>query len=225
MDTLTLIIANKKYSSWSMRPWLFLKHHQIPFTEVYIPLNAANSRERVREYSPTGLVPVLKHGELTVWESLAILEYLAELYPNTHAWPSDRRARALARSVSSEMHAGFINLRTNLTTNVTARYQWQDCGETVVADIARIEAIWAQCRRDFGKNGPWLFGEFSIADAMFAPVATRFRTYNVPISATSRAYVETVHQLPAFKLWYEGALQETDVVPAYEYSHWQRIKN
>ena len=223
METLTLIIANKKYSSWSMRPWLFLKHYQIPFSEVLIPLYKADSHAVISQYSPTGLVPVLKHGDLTVWESLAILEYIAELYPQTQAWPADRRARALARAISSEMHAGFIPLRSNLTTNVIARYQWQDCSEAVKSDIARIEAIWAQCRRDYGKSGPWLFGEFSIADAMFAPVATRFRTYNAPISASSRAYVESIHQLPAFQSWYNEALNEKEVIPAYEYTHWQRI--
>jgi glutathione S-transferase len=223
MEALTLIIGNKKYSSWSMRPWLFLQHHHIPFAEVRIPLFAANSRAALREYSPTGLVPVLQHGELTIWESLAILEYIAELYPQTRGWPADRRARALARAVSAEMHAGFINLRTNLTTNVIARYQWQECGEAVAADIARIEAMWAQCRHEHGNHGPWLFGEFSIADAMFAPVATRFRTYNVPLAATSRDYVETVHQLPAFKSWYDEARRETEVITENEYSHWQRI--
>lgn len=216
MSSLKLIIANKKYSSWSMRPWLVLSHFGIPFEEIRIPLFQADSEARVRQYSPHGLVPVLHDGDLVVWESLAICEYLADKFPEIHAWPQDRRARAVARAVSTEMHAGFVNLRTTLTTNLKARYQWKDSGAAVAKDIARIEAIWAACRRDYGQAGPWLFGEFCIADAMFAPVATRLRTYAVPISPLSRDYVASIYQLPAFQRWEAAALAETEEIPQYE---------
>lgn len=223
MSSLKLIIGNKKYSSWSMRPWLVLSHFGIPFEEIRIPLFQADSEERLKAYSPHGMVPVLHDGDLVVWESLAICEYIADKFPERHAWPQDRRARAIARAVSTEMHAGFVNLRTALTTNLKARYKWKDSGAAVARDIARIEAIWAQCRRDYGQHGPWLFGEFSIADAMFAPVATRLRTYDVPITTVSRDYVNSIYQLPAFKQWEAAAIAETEEIPQYELADRERI--
>ena len=221
MSHLKLIIGNKKYSSWSMRPWLFLKHHGIVFDEVRIPLYTSTAAAELRQYSPSGLVPVLQHDDLTVGDSLAICEYIAEIYPHTQGWPQNSKIRALARAVSAEMHAGFSNLRSTLTTNLKARYHWQDCGEAVGGDIARIEAIWAQCRRDYGQSGPWLFGDFSIADVMYAPVATRFRTYNVPVSALSQKYIETVYALPAFQEWYSAAVNESEIIAQFESTDWK----
>lgn len=219
----TLIIGNKRYSSWSMRPWLFLTHHGISFDEIRIPLSTPDTDAKLHEYSPSGLVPVLQDNGMTIWDSLAIMEYLTETYPQTHGWPAAVKARAMARSVSAEMHSGFAALRSNLTMNLKSRYRWKDSGPAVAKDIARIETIWAQCRNEFGKQGPWLFGEFSIADAMYAPVATRFHTYSVPVSSTSQAYVETVMQLPAFKQWQAAALLETEVIDQYEKKDWDRI--
>lgn len=222
MSSLKLIIGNKKYSSWSMRPWLVLKHFNIPFDEIRIPLFQADSEARLRQYSPSGMVPVLHDGDFVVWETLAICEYLADKFPALPLWPRDLKARALARAVSSEMHAGFSNLRMKLTCNLKARYQWQDCGELVARDIRRIEAIWAQCRQTHGQGGPFLFGDFTIADAMFAPVATRFRTYDAPVSQLSRDYIEAIYSLPAFRQWHDVAIVETEVIPQYEYSDWQK---
>lgn len=218
-----LIIANKNYSSWSMRPWLFLTQHGIPFEEIRIPLYTPESEARLRQYSPSGLVPALLDAHLAVWDSLAICEYLAEIYPHSHGWPADRAARAVARAVSAEIHSGFTALRSSLTMNLKARYRWQQCDAAVMQDIARIEAIWALCRNNYGQQGPWLFGEFSIADAMFAPVATRFVTYSVPVSAQSRTYVDTVYALPAFQHWYDAALRETEVISRYELSDRERL--
>ncbi|MDH4121001.1 MAG: glutathione S-transferase family protein [Deltaproteobacteria bacterium] len=221
MDDFLLIIANKKYSSWSMRPWLLMKQLGIPFQEKYIPLYQPGYQQALAPYSPSLKVPALRHGPLTVWDSLAICEYVAERHPQ--AWPQDPAARAVARSVSAEMHSGFQAMRSELTCNLGARYAWQACGEAVMADMARVEAIWADCRKKYGSGGPWLFGAFSIADAMFAPVATRFVTYNVPISPISQEYVNTVFQSPAFQAWQAGALAEKEVIPQYEYTHWKRL--
>lgn len=223
MSSRKLIIANKRYSSWSMRPWLFLTHHGISFEEIRIPLFTTDSEARLREYSPSGFVPVFYENDLVIWDSLAILEYVAETYPQTHGWPTAVKARAMARSVSAEMHSGFAALRSTLTMDLKTRYQWQDSGPAVAKEIARIETIWTQCRSEFGKQGPWLFGEFTIADAMFAPVATRFHTYSVPISATSQAYVDTVMQLPAFKQWQAAALAESEVIEQYEKTDRKRL--
>ena len=222
MQALKLIIGNKNYSSWSMRPWLLLKHFEIPFDEIRIPLFTEDTPKQLKVYSPSGLVPALIHQELNLWDSLAICEYLAELNPQISLWPKQQNARAIARAVAAEMHAGFSALRSALPMNVRARYQWKDVGIEVMNDIKRIETLWQDCRTRFGQSGDWLFGDFSIADAMYAPVATRFQTYSVPVNPNTRNYIDTLYRSPAFKLWQEQAKQEKEKIARYEYTDWVR---
>jgi len=209
-----LLIGNRNYSSWSLRPWLGLKQAGIAFDEERVALFEPGYKERILRHSPAGKVPVLVDGDLVVWDSLAIGEYAAERFPAAGIWPADIRARALARAVSAEMHSGFSALRTAMPMNVRGRYP--GCGRSpeVDADIARVCAIWADCLRASG--GPFLFGTFSYADAMYAPVATRFVTYGVELGATERAYVEALHALPAMQAWCRAAADEPEVVAAYE---------
>ncbi|MGY2052151.1 glutathione S-transferase family protein [Methylobacterium sp. JK268] len=204
----TLVIANKRYSSWSLRPWLMLRQAGIAFEEVLIPLDREDTRERILAHSPAGRVPVLIDGGVTVWESLAILDYAAETWPEAGVWPSDRAARALARAISAEMHAGFAALRSALPMNLGRRYAARDRGAAVAADIGRIQAIWRDARARFGQGGPFLFGAFGAADAMFAPVVTRFDTYAVAVDPEIRAYMDAVLGLPAFREWRDAALRE-----------------
>lgn len=213
---LRLVIGNKNYSSWSLRPWLLLKQAGIPFSEIRIPLYMPESKERILEFSPSGKVPALIDGDVTVWESLAICEYLAERFPDKQLWPRDTKARALARAVSNEMHAGFSELRTHMSFN--ARKHLPDKGRTpgVQKDIERITNLWNECRTRFGADGPFLFGRFSIADAMYAPVALRFVTYAVMLDAVSATYVEAIENLPAVKEWIATGRAETEVIPAFE---------
>ncbi len=213
---LHLYIGNKAYSSWSLRPWLAARVAGIPFEETIIPLYEEGSPERMRAVSPVGKVPVLHHGDVVVWESLAIVEYLAEQFPDRRLWPEDSSARAVARAVSSEMHAGFSALRTNMGMNVRRRLPGRGRAPGVAEDIARITALWADCRARFGAAGPFLFGHFTIADAMFAPVVTRFETYVVELPAVARAYSSAVLALPAMKEWYAAAESEPWVIDRYE---------
>jgi len=182
----TLVIANKLYSSWSMRPWLLLKQGEIAFEEILIPLGQADTSERIRAHSPAGRMPVLIDGDLAIWDSLAILEYAAERWPQIGAWPEERAARALARSISAEMHSGFTALRSNCPMNLGRRYATRDRGEGVARDVARIQEIWRDARARFGAGGPFLFGTFSAADAMYAPIVSRFETYGIEVSAPVR---------------------------------------
>lgn len=206
MAELVLVIGNKRYSSWSLRPWLALKQAGLAFDEIMVTLRQPETKTHILEHSPSGKVPLLKHGDLIVWESLAICEYLAELAPSL--WPEDRAARAVARAVSTEMHSGFMALRQNLPMDVIAVTPLATVPAEAQADIARIQAIWNDCRRRFGKGGPFLFGRFSIADAMYAPVATRFVTYGVTLDAVSQAYVEAIRALPAMRAWKAAAETE-----------------
>ncbi|HYH21551.1 MAG TPA: glutathione S-transferase family protein [Azospirillum sp.] len=212
MSDLMLVLGNKAYSSWSLRPWLALKHTGVPFAEVVIPLRRPDSTARILEHSPTGRVPLLKHGERTVWDSLAICEYLAETFPDATLWPADTDARAVARSVSAEMHSGFVGLRTAMPMDLKGTYP--DLGRTpdCTADVARVTALWTDARTRFGAEGPFLFGRFSIADAMFAPVVTRLRTYAVDLDPVSRAYADAVLALPAMREWYAAARNEEWVI-------------
>ncbi|MCK9193169.1 MAG: glutathione S-transferase family protein, partial [Nevskia sp.] len=182
-----LVIGNKNYSSWSLRPWLALKVAEIPFEEILIPLYQADSKARQLAFSPAGKVPILVDGAVTIWDSLAILEYVAEQYPDRGLWPRAIAARAHARSVSAEMHAGFAALRTAMPMNCRATLAGKGHTPEALADIARIAAIWGDCRARYGNDGPFLFGAFSNADAFYAPVVTRFLTYGVALPDVCRA--------------------------------------
>lgn len=216
MESLTLIIGNKAYSSWSLRPWLAMKHVGIPFAEIRIPLYQPESAPRLRELSPSRRVPALKAGDLTIWDSLAICEYLAEQFPQHKLWPDNVAARAVARSVSAEMHSGFSALREHMTHNCRKSLPGKGRGPGVQEDIDRICEIWRDCRARFGANGDMLFGRFSIADAMYAPVVNRFVTYGVSVDPVSVAYMQAIQALPALQQWIADARTETEVIPRYE---------
>ncbi len=213
---ITLVIGNKNYSSWSLRPWLLLKQAGIPFTEVYIPLYVGDWRERILKHSLSGRVPVLEHGAIKVWDSLAICEYLAEQFPEKQLWPADVAARAEARSVSAEMHSGFQALRQNMFMNIRRRMPTRGRTPETAADIGRITAMWNDCRRRHAAGGPFLFGRFSIADAMYAPVALRFQTYAVEPDSAAQEYVRTLLALPALQKWITAARAEKESIPQYE---------
>lgn len=213
---LALVIGNKNYSSWSLRPWLLLKHAAIPFREIRISLYTAESRAEIKKYSPSGKVPALLDDGITVWESLAIGEYLADKFPEKQFWPSDRVARAQARCVATEMHAGFAALRQYMSMNCRKHLPGKGRTPEVLKDIARIGRLWNDCRARFGAGGPFLFGKFSIADAMYAPVALRFVTYDVELDPVSAAYVKTITALPAIRQWVADARAETEVIPQFE---------
>ena len=210
----TLVIGNKNYSSWSLRPWLAMKQLSLDFDEVRIALYTPESPEKIRQYSPSGKVPVLVHDTLAIWDSLAICEYLAEQFPTLHWWPEDKTARAIARSISAEMHSGFQHLRQNMPMNCRERLPGKGVTPEVQADIERITAIWRECHQRFGSSG-LLFGEFTIADAMFAPVGTRFVTYDVQLDSVSRAYAEKILALPAMQEWMKAAEAEQETIPGF----------
>jgi glutathione S-transferase len=214
-----LIIGNKRYSSWSLRPWMLMTALGIPFEETVIPLYQPDTAERIRKYSPAGRVPVLIDGDVAVWESLAILEYLHDKYPDRGVWPKDSAARAYARAIASEMHAGFQPLRQACPMNLTKRFKPKDHGADVEANVARICAIWSDARRRFGDAGPFLFGAFAAADAMYAPVVTRFDTYQLPVDDNTRTYMAAVLGHPAFVAWRTSALSEPWMLPHYEEGH------
>jgi glutathione S-transferase len=218
MADLTIYLGNKNYSSWSLRPWLVLKRTAVAFDEVVIPLYQSGSRETVLKYSPSGRVPALRHGDLTVWESLAICEYLAETFPNFELWPSDQAARARARSVSAEMQSSFRALREHFPMNVRSSFPNREFDPEIQADINRIMAIWRDCRTRYGEGkGDFLFGQFTIADAMFAPVVTRFRTYKIELEREAEVYCDTIMALPAMQEWIAAAKNEPMIVEAFEF--------
>ena len=209
----TLVIGDKNFSSWSLRPWLAMKHCSIPFAEERIRLRQPDSKPEILRHSPAGKVPALKTRLGVIFESLAILEYLAERHPEHALWPLDEEARAVARSLASEMHAGFATLRNEMSMDLLGRLPSPLVSAALEADIRRIAAIWKDARARFGKGGPFLFGAFSNADAMYAPVATRFRTYGVDLSrfgddGTAAAYADAILALPAMEDWTEGAQRE-----------------
>lgn len=212
----TLLIANKCYSSWSLRPWLLMKQARIAFEEVVVPLDRPDTRERILKHSPAGKVPVLVDGDVTVWDSLAIVEHLAETREAGRVWPQDRAARAMARSVSAEMHSGFPALRRACPMNFGKKFGRRDRGPDVARDVGRVTAIWREARERFGAGGPFLFGAFSAADAMYAPVVARFVTYSIPLDEVSGAYALTVLSLPAFEEWKQAALREPWIIAADE---------
>ena len=218
MPDLTIYLGNKNYSSWSLRPWLVLKHIGIPFEEIVIPLYEATSKATVMKYSPSGRVPALHHRGLVVWESLAICEYLAESFATFHLWPRDTDARAVARAVSNEMSSGFQALRAHLPMNVRSSFPGRGVSPEAQADINRVSAIWRGCRKRFGEGrGDFLFGPFGIADAMYAPVVTRFRTYKIELEREIDAYCETIMTMPAMQEWIAAARNEPMVVDRYEF--------
>ena len=202
---MVLVIGNKNYSSWSLRPWLALKQLGIAFDEVRIPLYGPGAKEKILAHSPAGKVPILKDGETVVWDSLAILEYLAESHPRL--WPSHKQDKARARAISAEMHSGFPNLRKHMSMNTRKRYPGKGRTPEVMAEIERIKAIWSAAR------GPFLFGDFTAADAMYAPVVLRFRTYDVEVN---RRYQDAVLALPAMKEWIEAAEREAESIPEFD---------
>jgi glutathione S-transferase len=207
MSELVLTIGNRNYSSWSLRPWLLMKHLGLDFDERVLPLDTPEFARAVASTSPTRRVPALRHGELLIWDSLAICEYVCELAGQ--GWPADRAARAVARAVCAEMHSGFMALRSQWPMNARARDRRTPPNREREADIARIEEIWNDCRRRFGLGGPWLFGEFSVADAMYAPVVLRFRTYGAPLDDASKSYMATVLGDTYLREWLASAEAET----------------
>ncbi|MHB8743151.1 MAG: glutathione S-transferase family protein [Sulfuricaulis sp.] len=213
---LTLVIGNKNYSSWSLRPWLALKQAGIPFDEIRISLYDDASRAQIKRHSPSGKVPALIDGDVTVWESLAICEYLAEKFPDKQFWPVDPKARATARAVATEMHAGFNALRSHMIMNCRRHLPGKGRTPEVLRDIARITTLWNDCRNRFGTSGDFLFGRFGIADAMYAPVALRFVTYGVELDPVSTAYVKTLTMLPAIQQWLAESWAETEIIPQFE---------
>jgi glutathione S-transferase len=218
MADFTLYIGNKNYSSWSLRGWLMAKAAGITFEEVLIRLRQPNTKAEVLRHSPSGRVPALVHGDVSVWESMAIGEYLAELFPDANLWPRDPVARAVARSVSTEMHAGFSALRTHFPMNVRSSFPNRASTPDVQADIDRITAIWHDCRSRFGADGPFLFGgTFGNTDAMYAPVVSRFRTYKVELDAGAQAYCDAVWSWPPMQEWAAAAKKEPWVIEDSEF--------
>ncbi len=220
MADFILVIGNKNYSSWSLRGWLMARIAGIEFEEIVVPLDLPETQPTIRKHSPSGRVPVLLHRGLAVWESLAIAEYLNELKPEAGLWPAAVAARAHARAISSEMHAGFADLRNNMPVNIRASYPGKGLTPAVRADITRITSMWRDCRKRFAGAAPkddgFLFGTFGAADAMYAPVVTRLRTYGVTVDSDTDAYCKAVLAQPAMKEWIDAAKNEPWLIAAYE---------
>lgn len=215
--TLKLVIGNKNYSSWSMRPWLALRANDIAFEEICIPLYTGEAdKKRILGFTRSGKVPALLDGEVTIWDSLAIIEYAAERFPEARLWPEDRASRAHARAISAEMHSGFAALRNECGMNLHRPVGGVALSPDARADIARVEQIWIECRERSGQSGPFLFGTFGGADAMFAPVVHRFRTYAIEVAPTARGYMDAMMALPAFQEWTSAALAETLIIEKFE---------
>jgi glutathione S-transferase len=220
-----LVLGDKNYSSWSLRPWLLMRMLKIPFDEINVDIYNKGARARVLEHSPSGKVPALKTGDLTIWDTLAIIEYLAENHPDLAIWPKEPEARAMARVVSAEMHSGFENLRTDMPMDMTGSKPVAEVSKGVGHDVSRIISVWRMCRETYGSSnsgavgqakssgGDFLFGEFCAADAMFAPVTSRFRTYGVDLGAhgddgTAQAYCDAILSLPAIEEWTQGGRKQ-----------------
>lgn len=204
---LTLVIGNKNYSSWSLRPWLALAHNKIPFDEVVIPIAAPETAAQINKYSPAGKVPVLLDGDATVWESIAILAHLSERFPEAKLWPKEFAARAQARAISCEMHSGFSALRRDCPMNLKRKKKGALTPEAE-ADVRRVTELWCDTRQRFGADGDFLFGDFSAADCMYAPMATRIVSYEIDVDPISAAYVDAIYRLPAFREWQIAGLAE-----------------
>ena len=204
-----LVIGNKNYSSWSMRPWIAMRQIGLTFEEVVIPMNQPETRARMLEHSPTGLVPTLIDGDVTIFETLAILEYLNDRFPDAGLWPRDIGVRAHARAIASEMHAGFAALRRDCPMNIRRSVRKHVPSAEGLAHAARIDALWSDARQRFGAGGPFLFGSFTATDAMYAPIVNRFHTYDLPRSATAQAYMDAMMALPAWKEWEAASRAES----------------
>lgn len=215
-EPLTLVIANKNYSSWSLRAWLMLKQVGVAFEEILVPLRQPDTQAKILRYSPSGKAPCLVHGPITVWESLAIGEYLAERFPASALWPAETAARAFARAIANEMHGGFIPLRRAMPMNIRVSLPGYGMAAGVQDEIDRIAAIWRDCRERFGAGGDMLFGKFTIADAMFAPVALRFQSYGVVLDRTARAYADALLAWPDMTDWIVAAHAEPWMIPDFE---------
>jgi glutathione S-transferase len=211
-----LYVANKLYSSWSLRPWILMTALDIPFEETVIPMYFPDSKGRMLDVSPTGKMPCLVDGDVAIWESLAIMEYLHERFPDKGVWPSDVKARAHARAAANEMHAGFQALRSSCPMNLGKRFAPRDLGSDVADNVRRLEGLWSDARRRYGAGGDFLYGSFSAADAMFAPVVTRLDTYQVPVTSETRRYMDRVLTHPAFVKWRDAALKEPWTINHYE---------
>ena len=220
MAEFTLVIGNKNYSSWSLRGWLMAKAAGIEFDEIMIPLDLPDTVASIKKHSPAGKVPVLVHRGLAVWESLAIAEYLNDLKPEAILWPSSQAARAHARSISAEMHAGFAELRQNMPMNIRSSYPGKGMTPAVRADIERVTGLWRDCRKRFGgafpKDDGFLFGTFGATDAMFAPVVTRFRTFGVQLDSDAEAYCTAVMNYAPMKEWVDAAKNEPWLIASAE---------
>lgn len=211
---LRLVIGNKRYSSWSMRPWILMKEFDVPFEEIVIPLYREESKGALLAHSPAGKVPILWAGHVSIWDSLAIIEFIADLHPDLHIWPQDRMMRARARALSCEMHSGFAALRTECCMNFGREPRAMALTESARADVDRIDAAWGDSLARYG--GPFLFGRFCAADAMFAPVVQRFESYAVPVSDAARDYMAAIRSLPSWKEWSLAAKSEAWRLPQYE---------
>lgn len=212
MSKPTLVIGNKNYSSWSLRPWIFMKHFGVDFEEKRIPLFTATTDRELALYFSDCKVPVLVDDDMVIWDSLSILEYVAETLPGSKGWPADVGARALARSVSAEMHSSFANVRNEMPMNCRKQFTDIKLSAAAAREVERIKNIWRKCRTKFGENGEWLFGDYSIADAMYAPVALRFSGYGIPLAGVEQAYVRSVLGHPGIIEWVEASKAETEII-------------
>jgi glutathione S-transferase len=212
----TLVIGNKNYSSWSLRGWLLLKQFNISFEEVRLPLYSDSFRAKIKDYSPTGLVPVLVSEDLSIWDSLAICEYIAEQHPEQRCWPNDVQARAIARSISSEMHSGFFHIRNMLPMNIRRHRAIETISGDLAKEIERVCEIWKTCRQFYASTGDFLFGRFSIADVMYAPVVLRFKSYLIEVGDREAEYMRSMLSLASLQDWIDAALAEEEVIEIYE---------
>lgn len=212
MSNLTLIFGNKNYSSWSLRPWIFLKQNSIPFTEKRVALFTETTDAELEQYNSDYKVPVLQDGELVIWDSLAIMEYLSEKYLDGSGWPLDEKARAVARSISAEMHSSFIHVRSEMPMNVRKHFPDYQLSDAALREVERIKSLWRLCREHYGQSGEWLFGDYSIADAMYAPIVMRFVGYDVSLDGVEKAYVDSVLNQSAIQEWIAAGKKEIEVI-------------
>ncbi|MEX0298952.1 MAG: glutathione S-transferase family protein [Kordiimonas sp.] len=216
MTELQIIVGNKRYSSWSLRGWLAAIHTGLNVDEVNIDLYTATHADEIAQYSPVKLVPILKHGPATIWDSAAIIDYCAHIAPEKYWWPTDIEAYAFARSIFNEMHSGFTEMRTHMPMNVAGKWSDLTLSEALQREITRAETIWTECREQYGQGGEFLFGSFSAADMMYAPLASRMETYGIKLNETATVYVQSIMNYPPIAKWVQAGLQETARISAAE---------